>query len=371
MSEEKKEAYKVGIPIDELPSPEPQAGADDAAPLPDIESEATHDASELPDLFDPEELAEAGLTAELTESLDNDVEGDAQPDGEAGSEAQGAADLPTLEEFEDLASESTSRAESDDADAAASTYALENPHQETEIAADLAPPPTEEAIISALADAEPTTDADEQLRHETDAAPAEHTLEDDLLPVEHDEPSIDQDLFIGRLESISLQISELQREFEGKLKYDAHKDEIIDRLHTELQEYKQDILKKYILSIVMDVVKVADDIRKWLTYFRSLDVSQRDPRKLFRYLEAIPSDLEDVFYWHGVKPFASEDGPFDPGRQRAIKKIPTADADMDKTVAHSVRPGYEWETKVIRQEMVAVYVYQEEQQSMNTGMIDE
>ena len=173
------------------------------------------------------------------------------------------------------------------------------------------------------------------------------------------------------LASLSRQMTELQREFEGKLKYDAHKDQIIDRLHAELQEYKQNILKKHILSIVMDVVKVADDIRKWLTYFRSLEVSQRDPRKLFRYLEAIPSDLEDVFYWYGVKPFSNHEGPFDPKRQRAIKQVPTTDPTLDKCVADSIRPGYEWDTKVVRQEMVAVYVHQEAQESTNTGMIDE
>jgi molecular chaperone GrpE (heat shock protein) len=166
-------------------------------------------------------------------------------------------------------------------------------------------------------------------------------------------------------------MASLQREFEGKLKYDAHKDEIIDKLHNELQEYKQDILKKHILSIVMDVVKVADDIRKWLTYFRSLEVSQRDPRKLFRYLEAIPSDLEDIFYWHGVRPFSTAEGIFDPARQRAIKKIPSMDASQDKLIAESLRPGYEWDGKVIRQEMVAVYVYQEEQESSTMGMNNE
>jgi molecular chaperone GrpE (heat shock protein) len=174
-----------------------------------------------------------------------------------------------------------------------------------------------------------------------------------------------------RLNTIQDQLVQLQDEFTGKLKYDAHKDQIIDKLHQELQEYKQDIVKKHILSIVLDVVKVADDIRKWITYFRSLDVSQRDPVKLFRYLEAIPSDLEDIFYWQGVKPYVSREGAFNPATQRAIKKIPTDDSTKDKTIAKSIRPGYEWEGKVIRQEMVAVYVYQDGTESVDTGNIDE
>ena len=92
---------------------------------------------------------------------------------------------------------------------------------------------------------------------------------------------------------------------------------------------------------------------------------------MFRYLEAIPSDLEDIFYWQGVKPYTSRKGAFDPAKQRAVKKIRTDDISKDKTVAKSLRPGYEWEDKVIRQEMVAVYVYKDEKESLDTGNIDE
>jgi len=36
----------------------------------------------------------------------------------------------------------------------------------------------------------------------------------------------------------------LQAEFQSKLKYDQHKDKIIDDLHRELQEYKSDLINK-------------------------------------------------------------------------------------------------------------------------------
>jgi molecular chaperone GrpE (heat shock protein) len=160
-----------------------------------------------------------------------------------------------------------------------------------------------------------------------------------------------------RLDTLEDLLGLLAKDFETKLKYDEHKEKIIDMLHRELQEYKQDLLKKLVLSFVLDTIKLADDIRKWIAHFKALDPSQRDPIKLFRYLEAIPSDLEDIFHWQGVKPFSSTEGEFDPARQRALKRIPTEDADLDKTIAHSIRPGYEWEGKVIRQEMVAVYIH--------------
>ena len=370
MSEEKKDAYEVGIPLDELPPQELSAETDEASiedegtmPLADAENELPDAPEGLPDLFDPEELAEVGLTAELSDADDNPEDDDnASPfaPDEDGAEER-PADSALREEAETdpgvMVAEDPAEDPMDDGAAQDADRADQFPSEMI-----IAQPPDDEAATAAedvaLVDAEIETGTIE-VEPRTDTG----------LPGESE--FTDPDLLMGRLESLGLQISELQREFEGKLKYDAHKDEIIDRLHSELQEYKQDIIKKYVLSIVMDVVKVADDIRKWLAYFRSLEVSQRDPRKLFRYLEAIPSDLEDVFYWHGVKPFSHQEGDFDPSRQRAIKKIPTADPALDKSVAHSIRPGYEWETKVIRQEMVAVYVYQEEQESLDTGMIDE
>lgn len=171
---------------------------------------------------------------------------------------------------------------------------------------------------------------------------------------------------IACLRHIHARLDGLQREFEGKLKYDAQKDRLIDQLHQELQGYRQDFLKKHFLTVILDVIKVADDIRKWLHYFRALDPAQRDPLKLFRYLEAVPSDLEDVFCWHGVKPYSTADGHFDPTRHRSLKQIPTDEAAKDKTIARSLRPGYEWDGKVIRQEMVAVYLYEDASQPEST-----
>ncbi|MBL0716401.1 MAG: nucleotide exchange factor GrpE [Desulfosarcina sp.] len=353
MSEGKKEVCEVGISIDELPLPKPfsdeEAGEDSKTDV----SEAQPDSDAvLPDLFDAEELAEVGLSVELADSTP-----------EAQEEENGTSRAVETESDKAIAlSDESSHQEASSGIEVHST----SEEQSSEFPDEVLPAPA-----SAEAQQESASDPDATLPLSVleDIESAANDGAD--LASEIDNDFIDQDLLVGQLENLSQQISELQREFEGKLKYDTHKDEIIDRLHSELQEYKQDILKKYILSIVMDVVKVADDIRKWMTYFRSLDVSQRDPLKLFHYLEAIPSDLEDVFYWHGVKPFSSEEGSFDPVRQRAIKKIPTDDPVMDKCVVHSIRPGYEWETKVVRQEMVAVYVYQEDQESLKTGIIDE
>lgn len=347
-----KDEYEVGIPLDDLTSREmpPEKGPSqlETDDLSEVAPEPENGG--LPSLFDEDELAEVGLKAspfdendELPIALENTDATD-----EANALLENEAD-PVTQSSEDIGLDTVEDVLNDD----------------------------EMASQSLPSDGLPTSqDVDlgtvESIADESELAP-DNTPSEDMPSAEdalesQEFASIDPQ---HHFEALQAQIAQLQDEFTGKLKYDEHKDEIIDKLHQELQEYKQDIVKKHILSIVLDVVKVADDIRKWITYFRSLDVSQRDPVKLFRYLEAIPSDLEDIFYWQGVKPFTNQEGTFDPARQRAMKKIDTDDVSKDKTIAKSLRPGYEWEDKVIRQEMVAVYVYTDKKASGDSGTIDE
>lgn len=198
---------------------------------------------------------------------------------------------------------------------------------------------------------------------------------DDAVQPTQDEPVVEDGLDSAGeavdpvdfgLDRIVQRLDQLSREFESKIKYDTHKEKIIDSLHQELQQYKDDIVKKHLLSVLMDVIKIIDDIRKWLNHYSHQEEAARDPLKLVQYLESIPSDLEDLFYWQGVKPFTCSDGAFDPARQRITKKIETPDKSRDKTVAESLRVGYEWEGKVIRPEMVAIYSYKEASAAQET-----
>jgi molecular chaperone GrpE (heat shock protein) len=166
-------------------------------------------------------------------------------------------------------------------------------------------------------------------------------------------------LLMMKIEEIQQRLDHLHEEFQGKLKYDAHKDRIIDHLHQELQEYKNDIIKKHVQSLIMDLIKVIDDARKFTEHYRTKDSSSADMAKLLDFLDNIPSDLEDILHWQGIKTFIGSGSAFDPCRQRVLKKIETIDQSKDKTVAESLRPGYEWDGKVVRPEMVSVYFYTE------------
>ena len=165
------------------------------------------------------------------------------------------------------------------------------------------------------------------------------------------------DLTILKLESIEEHIKQLSNEFSSKFKYDAHKEKIIDHLHQELQQYKNNIIKKQSISIIMDLIKIIDGIRKFSAHYKNKDLSSVALEKLLDFIEGISSDIEDIFPLQDVHPFTCDNNVFDPSRQKIIQKIITKDKAKDKTVARTLYPGYECEGKVIRAAMVQILIW--------------
>lgn len=167
----------------------------------------------------------------------------------------------------------------------------------------------------------------------------------------------------AEISALRQHVAQLSSEFKEKLKYDAHKNKIIDNLHEELQEFREGVIKKHLHSMVMDLIKIIDDIRKYRSHYadgRTEADAGETIENLLDFMEDIASDLEDLFAWQGVTPFTCQDKAFDSTRQRVVKKVETDDPEKDKTVAASLRPGYEWDDKVIRPEMISVYVYNDD-----------
>jgi len=153
-------------------------------------------------------------------------------------------------------------------------------------------------------------------------------------------------------------LDRLQEDFKTKLSDDTLKQKTIDRLHEELQDYKNDILKTQFESSVLDAIKIIDDLRKLTRHYRDMDSASTNPEKLLDFLEGIPEEIEEILYWQGIRPFSCSGDTFDPTRQRILKKVGTSEPDKDKLIAEHIRPGYEWNGKVLRPEMIAVFCFE-------------
>ena len=183
----------------------------------------------------------------------------------------------------------------------------------------------------------------------TDARVAELASESDAL---HKVVKSLGERLEGRLDS-------LQTLFEREQRAETARERVVDRLHAELQEYKQDLFLKVQRPIFIDLIQLHDDIGKMIEARTSENSEARDALPFRGVLESIQTGIEDILYRQGVEPFVVEGNDFDPRRQRAVSTVPTDDAATAKTVAARLRKGFQAGEKVIRPEIVTVYAFRQ------------
>jgi len=215
--------------------------------------------------------------------------------------------------------------------------------------------------------AEATEPAEAAISHAESTEPhtADTTGAQDTPAVPHDPPEKGVEQLFPAIKGIEQQLEDLANSFESKIKYDEHKNKVIDDLHQSLQDYRDGLLKKYLQRIFTDVIKIVDDARKLVGHYREQPLSEENNAKLLQYLEDMAQELEDMFAWEGVEAFTTEGDTLEPTRQRVVNKIETDDPLKDKMIAQRLRPGYEWDGKVIRPEIVSIYICNRESTTDN------
>jgi molecular chaperone GrpE len=221
--------------------------------------------------------------------------------------------------------------------------------------------PDSGGISFALGD-EPGLEAIEGLAEEDEAPPA--APEPAALP-QNDEaallPRDDGALLLDALKDLGDQLGGrldlLRAIFERELRAEATRERVIDRLHAELQDYKQDLLLKVQRPIFVDLIQLHDDVGKMIEARSSSDAGDLQAGSVRGILESIQTAIEDILYRQGVEPFALEGNEFDPRKQRAISTLATEDAALSKTVAVRLRKGFVAGEKLIRPEIVTVFTH--------------
>ena len=108
--------------------------------------------------------------------------------------------------------------------------------------------------------------------------------------------------------------------------------------------------------IFIDLIQLHDDVGKMMASRTSTDSDLDGPATFRGILESIQTAIEDILYRQGVEPFSLDDVAFDPRRQRALSTSPTEDPALNKTVAARIRKGFAAGEKLIRPELVSVYL---------------
>jgi len=156
------------------------------------------------------------------------------------------------------------------------------------------------------------------------------------------------------------QIIELfEKKFDEKFIYDEIKEKQIDKLHSELQRYKQDIVFKTMKPLVHGIIYMYDDLDKMIQKYKNSS-DELSPEKMLKFLDSLREDIEILLEENGINSFKEElNTKFNPKRQQLVKKVPTEDKEKVGEVVESIRVGFETATDLIKKERVAVYVYED------------
>jgi molecular chaperone GrpE len=147
--------------------------------------------------------------------------------------------------------------------------------------------------------------------------------------------------------------------FKDKILYDSTKEKQMDKLHAELQTYKQDVVFKATKPLINSVIYIYDDMDKMIQRYTD-NPEELDLKKMMNILSILKEDVEILLEENGITQFSEEfKTKFDPKTQQLIKKIPIGDKEKVGEVVEKIRPGFENVTEIIRKERVGVYVYDE------------
>jgi molecular chaperone GrpE (heat shock protein) len=155
-------------------------------------------------------------------------------------------------------------------------------------------------------------------------------------------------------------LRELTENISFRLEHNKRKEELIDKLHTENQGYKNGMYQKLVMPFVNENIFLIDNYTKLVKGYESKDASEIGVKKLLRQLGDIVEDLENSLYKNGIEAYEAEIGtPVDFSKQKIIKTVPTEDLKKDKTVCESLKKGFILDEKIIRQEQISCYKYEE------------
>ncbi len=143
--------------------------------------------------------------------------------------------------------------------------------------------------------------------------------------------------------------------FETKLAYDRSKEEQIERLHRELQDYKSDLLGRAVRPALLGLIRLHDDLTRAAERLAETDGEPPGPETFSDVIEGFTDDVELLLDRLGVTPFRNPDDRFDPRRQTAVVTCEPTGPDVVGLVAGRIRPGFEHGDAVLRKEKVAVF----------------
>jgi len=139
------------------------------------------------------------------------------------------------------------------------------------------------------------------------------------------------------------------------------KDEIIDNLHKELQQYKNGLQEAIIAPLLKAIVREYDRVSKQYRFY--LDKSQEESQselfgKLLSEFEMLSFSLLNLLGDYDIEPLDFNAGDaYDSKLQKIVEVIETEDPQQDRTVAECIACGFRniGTARLLRQAEIKIY----------------
>ena len=132
------------------------------------------------------------------------------------------------------------------------------------------------------------------------------------------------------------------------------KDNLINKLHNELDIYRKGAADRFEAQLLKAVIKVRKDMQRIINKKGWEELSADEVRKEYTYSF---DDLSDLLEQQNVDPYRTGVGEtFDPAIHQA-KIEATSDMYLDKKIKESISEGYKMGSRVLIPERVCVYQY--------------
>lgn len=193
--------------------------------------------------------------------------------------------------------------------------------------------------------------SEEQIDLENEKAKEEIEAEDPEVENE----DVPMEKVLGEIEKLNKKMEGMNELFLRKIQSIDFERETTDKLHKELQKYKNDIYFQLIKPLVIDLINMRESMRKDIKTFGGK--SEEDKLLLFQsYVEEIEIILEN----NDIEIYATDkenNNSFDAKKQRIVKKIETPYEELHGKISNILSNGYMYKGRVIFPEKVEVNIY--------------
>jgi len=159
----------------------------------------------------------------------------------------------------------------------------------------------------------------------------------------------------NQIEDLNKKMDEMKELFSRKILSIDFEKETADRLHKELQKYKNDIYFKFTKPLIMDLIGIRESMRGNIKNFNNK--TDEDKLKLFQsYIEEIQIILEN----NDIEIYETDtdvDKNVNVKKQKIIKKIETPYEELHGKIFNVSSNGYMYKGRVISPEKVEVNIY--------------